>query len=127
MPPCLQLSKTVRKILHHSLIFAVDRTFIVNGRRLSLAKPCGDLIILSMRHHVSIMINHGSRKEKDIRSQDCSKVHSLWIHETVRIIVEEASRKKRIFICIERSEFLSLPLGKFVHIIVDARSRKRKY
>ena len=82
---------------------------------------------LGMRRHVSIMINNGSRKEKDIRSQDCSKVHSLSIHETVRIIVEEVFRKKRIFICIETSECLSLPFGKFVHIIVDARSRKRKY
>ena len=48
MPPCLQLSKTVRKILHNSLIFAVDRTLIVNGRLLSLAKPCGDLINLAI-------------------------------------------------------------------------------
>ena len=46
-----------------------------------------------MRHHLPIIINHGSRKEEDIPSQECSKVHSLWIHETVRIIVEEASRK----------------------------------
>ena len=73
----------------------MDRTFIVNGRLLSLAKPCGDLIILSMRHHLPMMINHGSRKEKDIRSQECSKVHSLSIHETFGIIVEEAFRKEK--------------------------------
>ncbi len=41
------------------------------------------------------MINHGSRKEEDIHAQECSKFHSLWIHETVRIIIEEASSKEK--------------------------------
>ena len=100
-------------ILYYSLISAVNRTFIVNERLLSLAKPCGDLIILSMRHHLPIMINHGSRKEKDIRSRECSQVHSLWIHETVRIIIEEASRKKKD-IHLYREEWISLTSARQV-------------
>jgi hypothetical protein len=91
----------------------VDRTFIVNERLLSLAKPCGDLIVLCMRHNLPIIISHRSRKEKDVPSQESNKVHSLWIHETVRIIVEGASRKEKE-IHLNKQEWTSLTFDRQV-------------
>ena len=74
----------------------MDRTFAFNERLLIIAKLYGDLISLSMRHNLPIIINLGSRIEKDIQSQESSKVHALSMHDTAQIIVEDGPRKRKI-------------------------------